>query len=104
MLTMLLALSLFQSASVGISWIANTETDIAGYKVYYGNASGNYTQSIDVGPVINFVVTGLTPGQTYYFAVTAYNTSGVESTFSNEIFTTISLLPFPSPPAIQIGD
>ncbi len=64
-------------------------TDLAGYKVYYGNASGNYTSNLDVGNVTTYTVTGLQPG-TYYFAVTAYDTSGNESDFSNEVSTTIS--------------
>ncbi len=59
-------------------------TDLAGYKVYYGTTSGNYTDVIDVGNVTTYKVEGLQPG-TYYFAVTAYDTSGNESNYSNEV-------------------
>lgn len=38
--------------------------------------------------VIETVVTGLAPGNVYYFAVTAYNTSGAESGVSNEVIAT----------------
>jgi len=63
-------------------------TDLAGYKVYYGNSSGTYTSSIDVGNTTTYTITGLQPG-TYYFAVTAYDTSGNESDYSNEVTETI---------------
>jgi hypothetical protein len=59
-------------------------TDLAGYKVYYGTASGSHPQSIDVGNVATYEVTNLPNGFTYYFVVTAYNQSGVESDPSNE--------------------
>lgn len=60
----------------------------AGYKVYYGSSSQNYTSSIAVGLVPTFSV-NLPPG-TYYFAVTALDSSGNESGYSNEVSKTIS--------------
>jgi hypothetical protein len=59
-------------------------TDLAGYKIYYGTTSGTYTTSIDVGNVTNYTLTGLTPGLTYYIAVTAYDKARDESGYSNE--------------------
>ena len=59
-------------------------TDLAGYKIYYGTASGNYTQNIDVGNVTTYPVTNLTDGLTYYFVVTAYNTPRNESRYSTK--------------------
>lgn len=59
-------------------------TDLSGYNVYYGTKSGHYTHTIDVGNVTTHKVTGLPAGATYYFAVTAYNASRVESAFSTE--------------------
>ncbi len=67
-----------------LSWDPNTETDLAGYKAYYGIASASYTQSIDVGNVLTYTINNLAEGVTYFFVVTAYNTSGNESGFSNE--------------------
>ncbi len=75
--------------AVSLAWDPNTETDLAGYKVYYGTASHSYTTVIDVHNVTTYSVTGLGAG-TWYFAVTAYNTTGAESTFSNEVSTTIT--------------
>jgi len=60
-------------------------TDLAGYKVYYGTSSGNYSQSIDAGNVTTYTVNNLTEGLTYYFTTTSYDTSGNQSVYSNEV-------------------
>lgn len=65
-------------------WNANTEPDLAGYKVYRGQSSGSYDHVVDVGNVTEHQIEGLNPG-TYFYSVTAYNTSGAESGFSNEV-------------------
>ena len=72
-----------------LEWDANTETDLAGYKTYYGPGSRTYTNIVDVGNVTSNRLFALTPGATYFFAVTAYNTSGDESDFSDEIAYTV---------------
>ncbi len=59
-------------------------TDLAGYKIYYGMSHGKYTKVIDVGNITRHKVKGLEPGA-YYFVVTAYDTEGNESTYSNEV-------------------
>jgi hypothetical protein len=51
--------------------------------------SGIYTQQVDVGNMTSATISGLTSGRTYYFAVSAYDTSTVESAFSNEVSFTI---------------
>ena len=71
--------------SVTMAWDGSVSPDIAGYRVYYGAASGNYTSSIQVGNVTTGTIPGLTPGVTYFFAVNAYNLAGLESPFSNEV-------------------
>jgi hypothetical protein len=62
---------------------------VAGYRVYYGTTSGNYLQSrgsgVNTGSATKFTATGLARGQTYYFAVTAYDVAGNESGFSAEV-------------------
>jgi len=73
------------AAQIKLAWDANTESDLAGYKVYYGSGSRSYGSSIDVGKVTAHTLTGLTEGQTYYIAVTAYNKSYSESGYSNEV-------------------
>ena len=64
-------------------WDRNPEPDIAGYKVYYGRVSGDYTQLVTVtNPRAKI---GVSSSRTTYFAVTAYNTNGVESDLSEEV-------------------
>ena len=73
-----------QSAET-LQWDANTETDLAGYILYQGITEGSYGNPIDVGNVTSYTVSGLEPGTTYYFAVTAHDTGGNESGPSNEV-------------------
>ncbi len=74
---------------VSISWDENPESDVAGYKVYYGTASHTYRNTLDVGPFTAAAIDGLSAGATYYFAVTAYDVSGNESAASREVQATI---------------
>lgn len=65
--------------------------DLSGYKVYYGKTSGVYGEIMDVSltDTPNFpeyTLTALESGTRYYFAVTAYDTSGNESNFSEEVY------------------
>ena len=82
------------SAQVTLAWDASTAPNLGGYKLYYGTSSGTYPSSVDVGPSTTYTLTGLTPGQTYYFAITAYDTGGTtESDFSNEVSATLAAGP-----------
>lgn len=89
------------AGSAALTWNANSEPDLAGYKVYYGASArtGNdpnictlcgYSASIDVGNVTSHTINGLTEGGTYYFSVSAYDTSNNESEFSAEVSKTIN--------------
>lgn len=72
-----------------LTWSANTEPDLAGYRVYYGTAPGVYQQPKGQGIVVTgttYTVAGLNSGTRYYFAVTAYDGSGNESDYSQEVF------------------
>jgi hypothetical protein len=75
----------FGAQSVTFAWDPVTNADLAGYNVYYGSASHTYTNITSVGNVTNATISGLMEGATYYFAATALNTSGLESTFSDEV-------------------
>ena len=63
----------------------NTESDLSGYRIYYGKSSGSYNDMIDVGDTTNFLINNLEDNTRYYFAVTAYDFSGNESGFSEEV-------------------
>ncbi|RPJ13631.1 MAG: hypothetical protein EHM37_07060, partial [Deltaproteobacteria bacterium] len=97
--SVLLAAILFsvmaRAETVTLAWDPNSEPDLAGYRLHYGAASGNYTHSIDVGNVTLYAIDGLSSGQTYYFAATAYNSDGKQSGYSNEVSHTI---PAPNSP------
>jgi hypothetical protein len=65
-------------------------TNLAGYRVYWGPAVGNYTSSVTLNTagLTSYVVSNLAPG-TYYFAVSALNSGGLESALSNSALKTI---------------
>jgi hypothetical protein len=73
------------AAQVTLAWDRNTEPDVAGYRIYYGLASDQYSNRIDVGNQTNYTVASLADGKTYYFAATAYDRYGDESDFSDEV-------------------
>ena len=68
-----------------VTWSANTEADLAGYRVYYGTSSRNYPNSISVGKVTSATISGLTIGTKYYIALKAVDTSGNLSGYSVEV-------------------
>ena len=85
LLVFLLCSVVSQAASVSLTWDPNPETDLGGYRVYYGPASRTYTNLVNVGRTNFGRVTGLLDGKAYFFAVTAYTTNGLESDYSNEV-------------------
>lgn len=83
------------AGSATVSWNANTESDISGYKIYYGvnQRTGTdpktcglcgYTNTVNAGNIRTYTFSNLTDGQRYYFSVSAYDTSNNESVFSSE--------------------
>ncbi len=72
-------------ASLTLAWDPNPDANLAGYKVYYGTASGSYSIVVDVGNWTSLTISSLEAGKTYYFAATAYAASGEESGKSDEI-------------------
>ena len=82
-----LTLNTPSSSSVTLTWNANTESDLAGYKVYRATASGAYGAPIAtvLRTVTTYQATGLQFGTTYFFVVTAFDIAGNESAYSNEV-------------------
>jgi len=74
------------AAHLELAWNANTESDLAGYQVYYGTAPRDYGDPIDVGNTTSWRLDGLLEGATYYIAVTAYDEYDNESGLSGEVF------------------
>lgn len=73
-----------RAAQVTLAWDPSTDTDLQGYKVYYGTTSGTYQLLADMGMNTYCNVDNLQDGLTYYFAATAYSSSA-ESDYSNEV-------------------
>ncbi len=71
------------ATSVTLIWDRNPESDIAGYNVYYGRTSGDYTRLVTVTDPTAMI--GVKGSKTVYFAVTAYDTNGLESALSEEV-------------------
>ena len=76
------------SHGYSLSWNANTEDDLAGYKVYSVTSPENYRLLLDVGKATKRELSELYLHEDtdYYIAVTAYDTSGNESAHSSEIY------------------
>jgi hypothetical protein len=84
-----------------LSWVTNTETDFAGYKIYYGTSTrtdkcppGGYSNKLDVAKTTtplkpSYQIKNLATGKTYYFSVTSYDKFNNESCFSEEMNKTI---------------
>jgi hypothetical protein len=71
------------AAQVTLAWDASDKA--AGYKIYYGTSSNQYTSVIDVGSDLTYIFTDLPDGRTYFFAATAYDDSRLESDYSTEV-------------------
>jgi len=83
------------TSGVSLAWVAPSEredntaislSEIAGYKVYYGTAPGQYTNSVDINDGIaeGYTFKAL-PAATYFFVITTYDTDGRESQYSAEV-------------------
>jgi hypothetical protein len=68
-----------------LNWVASTSSNVAGYNVYRSTTSGGTFTKLNASLLILTTFTDGTsqPGQTYYYAVTAVDTSGNESAYSS---------------------
>lgn len=76
------------AVGVPLFWNENLEPNIAGYKIYVGRATHDYTvpgSPVSVGNVLEYVYT-ITADEGWYFVITALTTSAEESFFSSEVF------------------
>ena len=80
-------LSITEKTSLDLAWDPNHESDIAGYNIYRGTSSGDHSTRMNGTPLsANWHSdTTAATGQTYYYVVTAVDSTGYESGFSNEV-------------------
>ena len=104
-LSILLASTAYAATDVTFQWDANTESDLAGYRLYRAETSGAYTKGAFIKEIpcaasqtacATATDQGV-PDGTYFWVVTAFDTSGFESDWSNEVTDTIDTQA-PSPP------
>lgn len=90
-LLMVLIPSLASAMEITLTCDPNTETDLAGYRLYYATKAGGpytkYAQDFPYGPgvVPEFKLT--LPDGLKYIVATAYDKEGFESPYSNEVST-----------------
>lgn len=89
------------TSSVLVAWDA--VTNVAGYFVYEGPSTRNYTNKIDAGSATSIVVSNLIKGSAYYMAATAYTATGLESAYSVEV-SFIAPLALPVTNIVSIGN
>ena len=74
------------AGEMSLTWDPVSDSDLAGYRVYYGTSPSSYTDSKDVGMATQTTLTGLDPCTVYHVAVKAYDEGGLESlNYSNEV-------------------
>lgn len=98
-LAALVGLAVAQVRGAVLEWDRNAEPYVTGYRAYMGTNSRSYAVMQDVGNALTATTPTLTPGATYFFAVTAYTAAGIESDYSAEVSYTV---PYP-PPAAPTG-
>ena len=84
------------AAEVTLTWDApDPPAEPIGYRIYQGLASRVYDKYADAGTQTEWMMQGLEPGKTYYFAATALYDDGVESGYSNEVSKLIPVISVP---------
>jgi hypothetical protein len=74
------------AGTIGLAWDPVSDTDLDGYRIYYGTSAGNYSAQVDLATVTQHTLTGLADCTTWFVSVKAFDTSNQESdAFSNEV-------------------
>lgn len=98
----MLGVSSSWGGQVVFEWDPNSESDLAGYRLYQTTTPGVYEYGADkaIGDIPagteTFTLTTFIDGK-FFWVATAYDTNGNESGPSNEVTATINFKP-PSPP------
>ncbi len=107
LMALLLAGTAFAANTVTFIWNVNPEADLAGYRLYQTNAEGEYifgesnaVKNIPAGT--ETVTIEDVPDGTYFWILTAYDTTNNESGPSNEVGATLDSVPPNAPTILNI--
>ncbi len=82
----LLIPTMVTAKKVTLNWDASPTAEVTGYKVHYATSPDQpFPVVLDVGDVLTAQIVDLPDETAYYFAVSAYNAAGMESTYSNVV-------------------
>ena len=92
------------ASNVTFEWDANSESDLAGYRLHQGVTNGVYDSVVaDIPAGTETVILTNIPDGTYYWALIAYDTEGLESGYSNEVTKRLDTTPPDNPQGLLIG-
>lgn len=80
------------AADISIKWDANTEPDLAGYVIHRSEGEAPFVP-VARTTATNYTFANVSSGKKYRVAVTARNTSGIESSYSNVVAYSVPLAP-----------
>src|SRR5262245_54728998 len=92
--------------TIKLAWDPSPDSSVAGYNIYRSQQSGVYSTPVNGSNIItttSFTDSGVHSGTTYYYVVTAVNTSGVQSGYSNEVLATVPVLVTNKAPVVNAG-
>jgi len=95
--------SLSWPRDVHLAWTHSVSSGVAGYRIYYGNESGNYTGQQDTEYVTETIISGLADDLPWYFTATSFDGDGNESGVSNEAFSPETVQSVASATNVQIS-
>jgi hypothetical protein len=71
--------------SVKLNWQASSSTKVTAYRVYRSTIPGGYYALLASAAGLTYTDTAVRSGATYYYVLSAINSAGQQSTYSNQV-------------------